>query len=138
MALKGTRAHSQIPFSLGLSRISPSSEFLWLLSHCVQSTVRRRCDVRVPSCSIHPICVRLPFRPTYGSFRWLVRERSNEWSEKPSLYSVKVIQSYAHYFLGLFYSSIISPILLANQSWTRSYLPLRLSVSRAAHGPVTF
>jgi hypothetical protein len=59
--LKGTRAHSQIRSSLGLSRTPPSSEFLWLFSHCVPSTVRRRCDMRVQSGSIHPFACGFRF-----------------------------------------------------------------------------
>jgi hypothetical protein len=41
--------------------LPPPSEFLWLLSHRVPSTVRRRRDVRVPRGSIHPFAYGFRF-----------------------------------------------------------------------------
>jgi hypothetical protein len=44
----------------------PSSEFLWFLSYCVPSTVRRHCDMRVPSGSIYPFACGFRFAGRTG------------------------------------------------------------------------
>jgi hypothetical protein len=60
-----------------ISHFSPPSKFLWFLSNCVPSTVRRCCDVCAERLRVDPpISLRLPFRQACGSLRWLVRKIS--------------------------------------------------------------
>jgi hypothetical protein len=125
--LKGTRAHSQIPSSLGLSRTSPSSEFLWLFSHCVPSTVRRRCDMRVPSASIRPFACGFRFAQRTGHCDGLCgKGPMMEWEIIP-------LQREGNLEL----CTLFSCFFFSNpQSFPRYYLPI--SHGHGDDGPIFF